>query len=136
MDGTKTPRAAWPQSGWAIKPAIIYEINTAESAKKTFSTFAKEPRSTRKETTKAPAGTVTKREIPNNSPATAIPANSAVSVPKLAMINALALKVPERAPYFWRTKPIRPWRVTTPMRAPKSWKITKAIVERTSTHSI
>ena len=83
-----------------MKPATMYEIKTAESAKKTFSTLANEPRNTKKETTRAPAGTVTKREIPNSSPATAIPANSAVRVPKFAIIKALALRVPERAPYF------------------------------------
>ena len=62
--------------------------------------LAKDPRRTRNETMRAPAGTVTNLERPKSSPAIAIPANSAVRVPKLAIIKALALRVPERAPYF------------------------------------
>ena len=65
-----------------------------------------------------------------------MPANSAVIVPTFAMISALALSVPARAPYFWRTKPIIPWRVTTPIRAPKSWNTISAIVDATKTQSI
>ena len=63
---------------------------------------------TKNETNTAANGTVKYLEIPNSPPAAAIPANSAVIVPIFANTKAPALNIPERAPYFWRTKPIRP----------------------------
>ena len=76
--------------------------------KNTFSTRAKLPRSTKNETTKPAKGTVMYFEIPKRFPAAAIPANSAVIVPIFAITNASALNIPDRAPYFWRTNPIKP----------------------------
>ena len=83
-----------------MNPAIMYAKNTAESAKKTLSAFLNVPRSTKYEMTKPVMGTVTYRETPNNCPAAATPANSAVIVPKFAKINETALNEPARAPYF------------------------------------
>ncbi|CAB4956458.1 unannotated protein [freshwater metagenome] len=133
--GTKTPRAAAPQSGPAIIPAIMYAINPAEITKNTFSTVENELRNTKNETAKAATGTEIYLLKPNNCPAAAIPANSAVMVPIFANINAPALNVPDLAPYFWRIKPIIPCRVTTPILAPKSCRTISANIDATKTHN-
>ena len=110
-------------------------MNPAETIKKTFSTVENELRNTRNETAKAATGTEIYLLRPNNCPAAAMPANSAVMVPIFAKINAPALKVPDLAPYFCRIKPIIPWRVTTPILAPKSCKTISANIEATKTQS-
>ena len=63
-----------------------------------------------------------------------MPANSAVVVPTFATNNAVIDNTPARAPYLCRISPARPCPVTTPIRAPRSWNSTNAMVETASTH--
>lgn len=64
-----------------------------------------------------------------------MPANSAQVVPRLATTSAATARAARRTPYASRTSPVRPWPVTTPMRAPRSWNSTSATVDSNSTHS-
>ena len=110
-------------------------MKPAEIIKKTFSIVENELRNTKNETAIAATGTEIYLLNPKSCPAAAMPANSAVIVPTFASTKAPALKVPDLAPYFWRIKPIIPWRVTTPIRAAKSCRTISANMDATNTQS-
>lgn len=135
IDGTTDPDSAAPQSGLARMPAAMYATNTADSASSTRSTPRNPPRSTSVDTISAEIGTEMYRLTPKIWNPAAMPANSAVVVPMFASSSAAIDSTPARAPYRCRIRPARPWPVTTPMRAPRSWNRIRATVETVSTHS-
>ena len=86
-------------------------------------------------TTHAATGTEMVRLTPNSSSPAATPAYSAHVVPMFATSSATSAAAAERTPNRCRTRPMRPWPVTTPILAPRLWNTTRATVDRSRTQS-
>ncbi len=113
----------------------MYAAKMELSRSRTRSTRWKLSRRTSSDTAVAATGTLTYRLIPASSNPAAIPANSAHVVPTLATTRKSNASAVARMPYRSRISPVSPCPVTTPIRAPSSWKSTRAAVETTSTQS-
>jgi hypothetical protein len=91
------------------------------TATKRYWIFEKLPQEIRTTMATAAIAALTATGTPNNWSAAPMPANSAMVVPRLAMSIVIAANVAHRTPNRSRIRPVMPWPVASPMRAPTSW---------------